>query len=60
MLAVHYAKAQPDITFNAIEPGTTPTDMTAAFGIGRPIQARAGVAVHWAALRGRANRDLPG
>jgi NAD(P)-dependent dehydrogenase (short-subunit alcohol dehydrogenase family) len=50
MLTVHYAKAQPRITFNAIEPGTTPTDMTAAFGIGRPIQARAGVAVHWATL----------
>jgi NAD(P)-dependent dehydrogenase (short-subunit alcohol dehydrogenase family) len=50
MLTVHYAKAQPGITFNAIEPGTTPTDMTAAFGIGRPIQARAGLAVHWATL----------
>ncbi|WP_030452460.1 SDR family NAD(P)-dependent oxidoreductase [Herbidospora cretacea] len=35
MLTVQYAKAHPGIRFNAIEPGPTATDMTAAFGIGR-------------------------
>ncbi|MFI5931993.1 SDR family NAD(P)-dependent oxidoreductase [Actinoplanes sp. NPDC051494] len=35
MLTVQYAKAHPDITFTALEPGATATDMTAAFGIGR-------------------------
>jgi NAD(P)-dependent dehydrogenase (short-subunit alcohol dehydrogenase family) len=50
MLTVHYAKAQPGITFNAIEPGTTATDMIAAFGIGRPVQASARLVLHWATL----------
>ena len=36
MLTVQYAKAHPGIKFNALEPGPTATDMTAAFGIGRP------------------------
>lgn len=35
MLTVQYAKSEPGIKFNAIEPGPTATDMTAAFGIGR-------------------------
>ncbi len=35
MLTVQYAKARPGIKFNAVEPGTTATDMTAGFGIGR-------------------------
>ncbi|MER6974780.1 SDR family NAD(P)-dependent oxidoreductase [Nocardioides sp. NPDC000445] len=33
MLTVQYAKAHPDIRFNAVEPGPTATDMTAGFGI---------------------------
>ncbi|MFD4327529.1 SDR family NAD(P)-dependent oxidoreductase [Nocardioides sp. NPDC058538] len=33
MLTVQYAKANPDIRFNAVEPGPTATDMTAGFGI---------------------------
>lgn len=41
MLTVQYAKAHPEIRFTAIEPGTTATDMTAALGIGRPVQETA-------------------
>ncbi|MEV0713172.1 SDR family NAD(P)-dependent oxidoreductase [Asanoa sp. NPDC050611] len=40
MLTVQYAKSQPGIKFNAIEPGTAATDMTAAYGIGRsPVES---------------------
>jgi NAD(P)-dependent dehydrogenase (short-subunit alcohol dehydrogenase family) len=35
MLTVQYAKAHPGITFTALEPGYTATDMTAAMGGGR-------------------------
>ncbi|MET9555435.1 SDR family NAD(P)-dependent oxidoreductase [Streptomyces sp. NPDC006645] len=48
MLTVQYAKAQPDIKFNAVEPGTTATDMTADFGIGRSAQESAKVVVGFA------------
>src|SRR5690625_7360939 len=34
MLTVQYAKAEPGITFNAVEPGFTATDFTAALGGG--------------------------
>jgi NAD(P)-dependent dehydrogenase (short-subunit alcohol dehydrogenase family) len=50
MLTVHYAKSQPGIKFNAVEPGTTATDMTAAFGIGRPAEQSARVVVGLAVL----------
>ncbi|MFE7037807.1 SDR family NAD(P)-dependent oxidoreductase [Streptomyces sp. NPDC057621] len=50
MLTVQYAKSQPGIKFNAVEPGTTATDMTAAFGIGRTPQESAGVVVRLATL----------
>ncbi|MFI5907890.1 SDR family NAD(P)-dependent oxidoreductase [Dactylosporangium sp. NPDC051541] len=50
MLTVQYAKAHPAIKFNAVEPGTTATDMTAAFGIGRPPQESAAVVVRLATL----------
>ncbi|MBZ2194598.1 SDR family NAD(P)-dependent oxidoreductase [Occultella gossypii] len=50
MLTVQYAKAQPGIKFNAIEPGTTATDMTAAFGIGRSVEESARIVVRWATL----------
>lgn len=43
MLTLQYAKAHPEIRFNAVEPGTTATDMTAAFGIGRPVEESARV-----------------
>jgi NAD(P)-dependent dehydrogenase (short-subunit alcohol dehydrogenase family) len=52
MLTVQYAKAHPGIKFNALEPGTTATDMTAAFGIGRPVEESARVVVRLATLDG--------
>ncbi|GIF25063.1 NAD(P)-dependent dehydrogenase (short-subunit alcohol dehydrogenase family) [Actinoplanes tereljensis] len=50
MLTVQYAKAQPGIKFNALEPGPTATDMTAAFGIGRPVEESARQVVRLATL----------
>jgi NAD(P)-dependent dehydrogenase (short-subunit alcohol dehydrogenase family) len=45
MLTLQYAKAHPGIRFNAVEPGPTATDMTAAFGIGRSVEESARVVV---------------
>jgi NAD(P)-dependent dehydrogenase (short-subunit alcohol dehydrogenase family) len=50
MLTVQYAKSEPGIKFNALEPGTTATDMTAAFGIGRPVAESAAKVVRLATL----------
>jgi NAD(P)-dependent dehydrogenase (short-subunit alcohol dehydrogenase family) len=50
MLTVQYAKAQPGIKFNAVEPGTTATDMTAALGIGRSPEESARTVVRLATL----------
>ncbi|QBI56422.1 SDR family NAD(P)-dependent oxidoreductase [Streptomonospora litoralis] len=50
MLTVQYAKSQPGIKFNALEPGTTATDMTAAFGIGRAPEESAKAVVRLATL----------
>jgi NAD(P)-dependent dehydrogenase (short-subunit alcohol dehydrogenase family) len=50
MLTVQYAKANPGMKFNAVEPGATATDMTAAFGIGRPPAETVGVIVRMASL----------
>lgn len=50
MLTVQYAKAHPTIKFNAIEPGTTATDMTAAYGIGRSAEESARTVVRLATL----------
>ncbi|BCJ48394.1 short-chain dehydrogenase [Actinoplanes ianthinogenes] len=50
MLTIQYAKSQPGIRFNAVEPGPTATDMTAAFGIGRPAAESAAVVVRLATL----------
>jgi NAD(P)-dependent dehydrogenase (short-subunit alcohol dehydrogenase family) len=50
MLTVQYAKSQPGIKFNALEPGPTATDMTAAFNIGRPVEESARVVVRLATL----------
>jgi NAD(P)-dependent dehydrogenase (short-subunit alcohol dehydrogenase family) len=52
MLTLQYAKAHPQIKFNALEPGTTATDMTAAFDIGRPAEESARVVVRLATLNG--------
>lgn len=50
MLTVQYAKSQPGIKFNAIEPGPTATDMTAAYGIGRSPEESARIVVRLATL----------
>ncbi|MEV0034670.1 SDR family NAD(P)-dependent oxidoreductase [Streptomyces sp. NPDC050804] len=50
MLTVQYASAYPGIKFNAIEPGTTATDMTADLGIGRSPEESARVVVRFATL----------
>lgn len=50
MLTVQYAKAYPGIKINALEPGATATDMTAAFGIGRPVAESARTVVRLATL----------
>ncbi|WP_257136410.1 SDR family NAD(P)-dependent oxidoreductase [Streptomyces sp. st170] len=50
MLTVQYAKAEPRIRFNAVEPGPTATDMTAEFGIGRSPEESARVVVRFATL----------
>ena len=50
MLTVQYAKVNPGIKFNAVEPGTTATDMTAAFGIGRLPEESAKTIVRLATL----------
>ena len=50
MLTVQYAKAEPGIKFNALEPGTTATDMTASFGIGRSPEESAKTVVRLATL----------
>lgn len=50
MLTVQYAKANPGIRFNALEPGYTDTDMTAAFDGGRPAKESARVVVRLATL----------
>lgn len=50
MLTVQYAKAHPGIKFNALEPGTTATDMTAASGIGRSPEQSARAVVRLATL----------
>jgi len=50
MLTVQYAKLHPGIRFTAVEPGATATDMTAPFGIGRPVEESARVVVRLATL----------
>lgn len=50
MLTVQYAKTEPGVRFNALEPGTAATDMTAAMGIGRPVEESARVVVRLATL----------
>ena len=50
MLTLQYAKAHPDVRFNAVEPGYTATDLTAALGGGRPPAESARVVVRLATL----------
>lgn len=50
MLTVQYAKALPEIKFNAVEPGFTATDLTPFSGAGQPVEDGAGVIVRLATV----------
>jgi NAD(P)-dependent dehydrogenase (short-subunit alcohol dehydrogenase family) len=50
MLTVQYAKALPDIKFNAVEPGFTATDLTPMSGAGQPVEKGAAVIVAMATI----------
>ena len=50
MLTVQYAKARPDIKFNAVEPGFTATDLTPASAAGQPVEKGAEVIVRMASI----------
>lgn len=50
MLTVLYAKAVPEVKFNAVEPGFTATDFTASFGGGRPVEESARLVARWATI----------
>ncbi|WP_052852680.1 SDR family NAD(P)-dependent oxidoreductase [Streptomyces avicenniae] len=50
MLTVQYAKSQPGIKFNAVEPGFTATDLTAGFDGGRSPEESARIVVRLATL----------
>ncbi len=50
MLTVQYAKALPEIKVNAVEPGFTATDLTAASGTGQPVEKGAEVIVRLATI----------
>jgi NAD(P)-dependent dehydrogenase (short-subunit alcohol dehydrogenase family) len=55
MLTVQYAKALPEIKFNAVEPGFTSTDLTPGSGAGQPVAKGAEVIVRMATI----GRDGP-
>jgi NAD(P)-dependent dehydrogenase (short-subunit alcohol dehydrogenase family) len=50
MLTVQYAKALPEIKFNAVEPGFTATDLTPMSGAGQPVEKGAEVIVRLATI----------
>jgi NAD(P)-dependent dehydrogenase (short-subunit alcohol dehydrogenase family) len=50
MLTVQYAKALPEIKFNAVEPGFTATDLTPFSEAGQPIEKGAEVIVRMATI----------
>lgn len=50
MLTVQYAKANPQMRINAIEPGYTATEMTAGYEGGRPVSDSARAVVQLATL----------
>ena len=50
MLTVQYAKAQPHIKFNAVEPGFTATELTPISGAGQPVEKGAEVIVRMATI----------
>jgi NAD(P)-dependent dehydrogenase (short-subunit alcohol dehydrogenase family) len=50
MITVQYAKALPEIKFNAVEPGFTATDLTPMSGAGQPVEDGAAVIVRMATI----------
>ncbi len=50
MLTVQYAKAVPEIKFNAVEPGFTATDLTPYSSAGQPVEKGAEVIVRMASI----------
>ena len=50
MLTIQYAKALPEIKFNAVEPGFTATDLTPFSGAGQPVEKGAKVIVRMATI----------
>jgi NAD(P)-dependent dehydrogenase (short-subunit alcohol dehydrogenase family) len=50
MLTVQYAKALPEIKFNAVEPGFTATDLTPFSAAGQPVEMGAEVIVRMATI----------
>jgi NAD(P)-dependent dehydrogenase (short-subunit alcohol dehydrogenase family) len=50
MLTVQYAKALPEIKFNAVEPGFTATDLTPISSAGQPVEKGADVIVRMATI----------
>ena len=50
MITVQYAKAVPEIKFNAVEPGFTATELTPMSGAGQPVEEGAKVIVHMATI----------
>jgi NAD(P)-dependent dehydrogenase (short-subunit alcohol dehydrogenase family) len=50
MLTVQYAKALPNIKFNAVEPGFTATDLTPFSAAGQPVEMGAEVIVRMATI----------
>jgi len=50
MITVQYAKALPQIRFNAVEPGFTATDLTPFSGAGQPVEKGAEVIVRMATI----------
>jgi NAD(P)-dependent dehydrogenase (short-subunit alcohol dehydrogenase family) len=50
MITLQYAKAVPEVKFNAVEPGYTATDLTASVGGGRPAEESAEVIVRMATI----------
>jgi NAD(P)-dependent dehydrogenase (short-subunit alcohol dehydrogenase family) len=49
MLTLQYAHAVPEVKFNAVDPGSTDTDLTAGRG-GRPVEQSAEVIVRMATI----------
>ncbi|MGN6127393.1 MAG: SDR family NAD(P)-dependent oxidoreductase [Humibacter sp.] len=50
MLTLQYAKAIPEVKFNAVEPGITATELGGTAHPGRPVEISAEVVVRWATI----------